>query len=984
MASKKNKIQNIEAFIRVREILSKKNAKLGTTTLTTFIAMGLVALAFPAAVPEGIAALGIGAIGIFLDQVTQKNLSEKEILDGVQKILNDNEILKQNDFTSYMAPFYPKLLQINDTLDSFATKDDLKKEIDPLLPKLDEIRNKLDLLVTKEDLKNAVTVLKITNPELTENDRLISAQAKLSEMPLDHIPEPAVMPVGSRPPKFAPNDLFVGREEELKQIADWLKGNSAVAIGPVAAFSGMGGIGKTKLAVEFAHRYGQYFLGGVYWLDFSNQDNIRNEIAACSGLDVSIPLEQRVKKVLADWVSPLPRLIVFDNCEDKNLVIQWRPSTGGSRVIVTTREGIWGPDLGIKHLPLATLTRPQSLELLHRFRDDIPCNDPDLDALANELGDLPLALRMAGSYLNTYRHEISPSQYLAEILNANPIQHESLQNDDFVPNQQDLNVGKTFAISFMRLGNNDKDQMAQNILDRAACFAPGVWIPREALKLSLHDSGEGKIFAVGLSRLINLGLIEENGNGDIWIHRLVVHFNSLKRDLVAANNDVEEAIDIVVGNANNSGFPKRMEPILIHFLYKIQLLKEEDEKLYSDYVTKYAYYLQSVANYDKAKFFYDKALSLKKKLFGEDHPDTTNLYNNLGTLYMDIGDYSLAKQYYEKALEINIKIFGENHFYTAIGFNNLGGILKVTGNFPEAKKYYERALSSFKLIYGNDHPNIATTYNNLGDLSQTMGEFQEAKKNYEQSLTIRKKELGEEHPETSMSYHNLGYLHHSLGNLDEARILYEHALSGNKNNFGDEHPITATSYNSLGGLYRDLSNYSVSMDLYLKAFGIRKKTLGLYHPSVAISLNNIAFILSIIGRSKEAIPFFEKALEISIKVNGKNHFETAYIYDGLGNQYQILGDFIKAKFCISKALEIKKEKFGIDHQDVATSLNSMGILLDKMGDKESALLYYEQALCILESKLGQAHPDTKVVRRNIESIIKETNKNIPKNGKVNN
>jgi hypothetical protein len=163
------------------------------------------------------------------------------------------------------------------------------------------------------------------------------------------------------------------------------------AVGQAVAITGMGGEGKTQMAAEAVHRYGQYFAGGVYWLDFSQPSLIPNEIEAYGGVEGdSRPLEERVKGVLAAWQSELARLLVFDNVEGQDLLEQWLPTTGGCRVIITGRQNNLGIDMGVRQLPLQSLLRVQSIVLLRSFREDLAQDDPDLDAIADELGDLPL------------------------------------------------------------------------------------------------------------------------------------------------------------------------------------------------------------------------------------------------------------------------------------------------------------------------------------------------------------------------------------------------------------------------------------------------------------------------------------------------------------------------------------------------------------------------------------------------------------------
>ncbi len=83
---------------------------------------------------------------------------------------------------------------------------------------------------------------------------------------------------------LAPNPLFVGREPDLLTLARALKQGSTAAIGPLAAATGLGGIGKTQLASEFAHRYGQHFAGGVFWLSFAEPAGVAAAISQCGGV----------------------------------------------------------------------------------------------------------------------------------------------------------------------------------------------------------------------------------------------------------------------------------------------------------------------------------------------------------------------------------------------------------------------------------------------------------------------------------------------------------------------------------------------------------------------------------------------------------------------------------------------------------------------------------------------------------------------------
>ncbi|HWN41748.1 MAG TPA: toll/interleukin-1 receptor domain-containing protein, partial [Thermoanaerobaculia bacterium] len=356
------------------------------------------------------------------------------------------------------------------------------------------------------------------------------AQNTLAALPLEEVPKPGPLPLGSRMP-LAPNPLFVGREDDLKALARQLKAGETSAVGQVeiAAAAGLGGMGKTQLASEFVHRYGSFFTGGVFWMSFADPASVPVEVAACGqslGLHSSfdaLTLEQQVRLVKEAWQSPLPRLLVFDNCEEEALLQDWRPRFGGARVLVTSRRPEWDPALRVKTVQLTILPRPASIELLRRFRPDVPVADRVLDAVAGELGDLPLALHLAGSFLRTYRG--SPhgqvAAYLEQLQKPNLLAHPSLEGRGagVMPTAHEAHVGRTFALSFERLDPvKTADGLAINLLARAAWFAPGEPIPRSLLLQSggvaSENLSEGLDAEDALRRLTALGLLEINEQND--------------------------------------------------------------------------------------------------------------------------------------------------------------------------------------------------------------------------------------------------------------------------------------------------------------------------------------------------------------------------------------------------------------------------------------------------------------------------------------
>ena len=186
-----------------------------------------------------------------------------------------------------------------------------------------DLKHQIGLLLDRQPAPLADTFQQAA-PVLVADDRLARAEARLATMSVDTVPAPAALPTGSRMP-LARNALFVGREADLKALAAALKAGETAAVGQIAAATGLGGIGKTQLAAEFVHRYGQFFQGGVFWLSFADPQAVPAEIATCGGPGAmklrddfgSLSLNDQVQLVAAEWQAPLPRLLVFDTARTR-------------------------------------------------------------------------------------------------------------------------------------------------------------------------------------------------------------------------------------------------------------------------------------------------------------------------------------------------------------------------------------------------------------------------------------------------------------------------------------------------------------------------------------------------------------------------------------------------------------------------------------------------------------------------------------------
>ena len=208
---------------------------------------------------------------------------------------------------------------------------------------------------------------------------------------------------------------------------------------------------------------------------------------------------------------------------------------------------------------------------------------------------------------------------------------------------------------------------------------------------------------------------------------------------------------------------------------------------------------------------HQRALEIRVKVLGEEHPDTAQSYFNLGITQHASGDFLSALQSKQRALDIRVKLFGEEHRDTAESYFSIGVTQHALGNFSSALQSKQRALDIRVKLLGEEHPDTAASYFTLGVTQHALGNLSTALQSKQRALDIRVKLFGEEHPDTAQSYFNLAKTQHALGNFSSALQSEQRALDIRVKLFGEEHPDTAQSYFNLGVTQHALGNYSSAL-----------------------------------------------------------------------------------------------------------------------------------------------------------------------------
>ncbi|MCP4253426.1 MAG: tetratricopeptide repeat protein [Candidatus Scalindua sp.] len=263
-----------------------------------------------------------------------------------------------------------------------------------------------------------------------------------------------------------------------------------------------------------------------------------------------------------------------------------------------------------------------------------------------------------------------------------------------------------------------------------------------------------------------------------------------------------------------------------------ETLREEEKKKEAEHA-KTAYNLGNVyfveLNFPKALDAYLDAVRLA--------PDNTTYLNETGKTFDTLAQYDKAIEYYEKALKSDLKTYGEEHPNIATYRNNLGRAWRAKGQYDKAIEYYEKALKSDLKTYGEEHPDVAIGWNNLGEAWKAKGQYDKAIEYYEKALKSDIKTYGEEHPNVATYWNNLGGAWKAKGQYDKAIEYLEKALKSDLNTFGEEHPNIAIIWNNLGESWRAKGQYDKAIEYYEKSLKVLKKA-GLHHYA-EITENNI-------------------------------------------------------------------------------------------------------------------------------------------------
>jgi tetratricopeptide (TPR) repeat protein len=668
---------------------------------------------------------------------------------------------------------------------------------------------------------------------------------------------------------FRRNPFFTGREEVLHQLHERLTTRHSAAVSQAQALSGLGGIGKTQLAVEYAYRHRQDYQA-VLWARAESTEAVISSYFAIAGLLRLPEREAREQELTVQAVKTWLQthrdwLLILDNADELALLPDFLPLILGGHLLLTTRAAATGQLA--QRLEIATLLPEQGAVFLLR-RAGLLAPEAELAQastgqrelalrLSQELGGLPLALDQAGAYMEETGTDLVGywplyQQHRAALLR----ERRGLVADHPEP------VATTWLLAFVQVAA--KQPAAADLLRLCAFLAPDA-IPEEVLTADASQLGPAPASVVADALLLNqaiqalraYSLVQRDpAEKSLSVHRLV---QAVLRDALSETERrawAERAMRAVNAALPDEQYEtwaqcERLLPQALAAAQSIehyQLTSEEAGRLL--YQT--AVYLRDRARYTEAEPLYLRVWRIWEQQLGPEHPLVAYPLYDLADLYREQGKYAEAEPLFQRALRIREQALGPEHPDVAAPLHGLANLYSRQGKYTEAEPLFQRALRIREQALGPEHPWVAYPLNDLANLYRAQGKYAEAEPLYQGALHIWEQAYGAEHPHVAFPVNGLASLYREQGRYTEAEPLYQRALRIREQALAPEHPHTAETIHDLAQLWEVQGNREEAMVWYVRALAMRELALGTQHPRTRETRSRLMALLHALGRHEQA------------------------------------------------------------------------------------------------------------------------------------
>lgn len=798
----------------------------------------------------------------------------------------------------------------------------------------------------------------------------------------------------------ASNAHFIGRVTELRSLRETV---GLGRVGVLTAVHGMGGMGKTALAIEYAHAFAYEYGGGRWQVRCEGRDNLTSAIASLAPalrfeftddekLDSDLQFQRVLAELhtLADNGEPNRCLLLLDNVDQPKLLepaqIQRLPATDWLHVIATTRLGendLFGRHQDRAFLPVDELPEDDALDLIESFQPSgkFPgeAERDDAREIVRLLGRFTLAVEAAAVYLGQFSGDVTCSGFLARL------KKEGLEGLEGAARQttegllhDEKSLTATLRPTLDRLDEPEKLALTYGALLPADQIALP-WI-RALVAMQFSEIGQDSEpgypdpWQSLLRRLFGLRLWQPTNLTDAGDQPLVARMHRLLQELLktSAGELVETHEQTLLGLIKARAKFLQDEWVQHEYRWELGPLApcawqwlEREGDAGALLASRVGIPLRKLGNFTESERFHRRSVERADP----DHPNYTAYLINLAHVLTDMNQMVEAELLIRRALAIDEQRHGPDHHEVAVDLNTLALLLKDTNRRAEAEPLLRRALELDEKSLDPNNPAVARSLNNLAQLLHDISQLTEAEPLMRRALAIDEKNYGPDHPNVARNLSNLALLLQAMNRMAEAEPLLRRALAINEHIYGPDHPTVAKDLNNLAQFLHETNRSEEAEPLLRRALVITENSYGLDHPKVVARLNNLARLLHETNRSEEAEPLMRRSLVIAENSYAPDHPGVALALAHLARLLHDTNRLTEAEPLRRRGLAINEHSHGPDHPAVAASLYHLARLLQDTNRRAEAEPLMRRALAILERRLGPDHPHTVKVRNNLNALI---------------
>ncbi|MEU4671868.1 FxSxx-COOH system tetratricopeptide repeat protein [Amycolatopsis sp. NPDC023774] len=824
---------------------------------------------------------------------------------------------------------------------------------------------------------------------------------------------PALPGLSQLPPETG---LFVGRSGELEQLEKALSVSGRAA---VVAVHGLGGVGKSTLAAQFAHLNAARF-EFRWWVTADSPAAIDGGLAelavALLPAVIDLPVEERIALGVR-WLATHDKwLLVLDNLTAPTHAAPLLERVRSGTIIITSRQSTGWRDLTA--VPLDVLAPGEALGLLERIvQVEWPeANLAEGERLCAELGWLPLAVEQAAAYIAQTR--ITPARYL-DLLAQLPARMFTATAEG---GDAQRTIGRVWRVTLDHLVSTPSAGQLLRVL---------AWYASDEIPRGLLDdifTEPDLLDAVG--RLAAYSMINLTAD-TIGVHRLVQavtrtpddadphrHPEDIAAACVVATTALNDAVDELDHRTPSSWPGYRAIQPHARALFD-RTAPDVDTEDMSVLLIKMGVYLDSQGDTASAIAYLTRAAQGSERRHDSDQSTTLGAFTNLANAYLAAGDLDRAIPLIESTLAKTLIEYGSDDRSTQVLRNNLANAYKSAGDLERAIPLLEAAVADRERLWGLDHPDTLVARNNLANAYRDARDFSRAIELHASVVADRTRVLGADHPATLNSRHNLAHGYLGIGDAEKAKALYIPIVSDRIRVLGPDHRDTLGSQHNLANTFRLEGDFMRAIRLHKSVLSRYIETLGADHPDALNARVSIANTYRSAGNLAQAIRWYESAAAEHVRVLGDDHLdalrsqvsladaykekgnleraiqlyesiskkigsvlglvhpETVYARSGLVAACASMGD-LKRGVTLSEAIVADCARLlGATHVRTLTTQNNLATAYATIGDRKRAIALLKSVDADCSRVLGSGHPTTTDVRKNLEAVLKADPRTAP-------